>query len=255
MLIMRWTEKENQTIINNKLLGMTYVEITKLLPSRNYRSVRAQGFKLLGGISPKKSWSEQEEQDLLILRDIGYKYNEISEVLGRTKNSVAVKVQNLINEGRAISLHGSYSKEELLQVVKDYKKVTLCPYDKLYHIKKEFGSWSQAACEAGVQVSGLDPRINTTLYLIKFPEFYKVGITQQTVKSRFYGVKLEYKVIDYYDTTLCEARELEKAMLKHVSIFKYTPEELVGNGGSECFKTDQPLFQLEDIFSLRAPNQ
>lgn len=254
MLIMKWTDEENQIIINNKLLGMTYVEIAKLLPNRNYQSVRIQGFKLLGGIDTKKAWTEQEEQDLLILRDLDYRYYEIAEVLGRSKNSVAVKVQNLISQGKTISLHNSYSREELLQVVKDYKKVTLCPYDKLYHIKKEFGSWSQAACEAGIQVSGLDPMINTTLYLIKFEDFYKVGITQQAVKSRFYGVKLKYSVIDYYDTTLCEAKEMEGALLRHTAEFRYTPEELKGNGASECFKTEQPIFQLEDIFSLKAPN-
>ena len=245
---MKWTNEENEIIINNKLAGLSYVEIAKLLPNRNYQTVRIQGFKLLGGISKKTPWLDQEENELLILRDLEYSYHEIAEILGRTKDSVAIKVQNLIKEGRTSpKLPNSYTREQLLEIVKQYKKITLCPYDKLYHIKKQFGSWSSAASEAGLSVCGLDPTINTTLYLIDFGEFYKVGITQQSIKQRFYGVNIEYTVLDYLDTTLREAKELEKAILQNVKPIAYRPTELKNNGRTECFKTDKPIKALEDL--------
>lgn len=251
MLIMKWTTEENEIIINNKLAGISYVEIAKLLPNRNYQSVRIQGFKLLGGINKKKSWLESEEDELLILRELDYTYSEIAEILGRTKDSVAIKVQNLIREGRTEpKLPNSYTKEQLIDIVKQYKKVTLCPYDKLYHIKKQFGSWSNAAAEAGISISGLDPSISTTLYLLDFGDFYKVGITQQSIKQRFYGVVLDYIVLDYLDTTLSEAKQLENELLKHIKQYAVRPEQLKNNGSTECFKTDQPIRQLEDIFAL-----
>jgi hypothetical protein len=248
MLIMKWTEEENEIIISNKLTGLSYVEIAKLLPNRTYQTVRTQGFKLLGAINKKSPWLEEEESELLVLRDLEYTYPEIAEILGRTRDSVAIKVQNLIKEGRTSpKLTNSYTREQLLGVVKQYKKVTLCPYDKLYHIKKEFGSWSNAANEAGIKVTGLHPDFNTTLYLLDFGEFYKIGITQQSIKKRFHGVGLEYTVLDYLDTTLQEAKELERILLDNVKEYSYKPEELKHNGSTECFKTEKQLTAFEEL--------
>lgn len=248
MLIMRWTEEENEIIVNNKLNGVSYVEIAKLLPNRSYSSVRVQGFKLLGSTSKKTPWSDKEENLLLVLRELEYPYREIAEILGRTKDSVSIKVQNLIKEGRTKpKLPNSYTREQLLEIVKTYKKRTLCPYDKLYHIKKEFGSWSEAAIAAGIPVGGLDPSINTTIYLLDFGDYYKVGITQQTIKQRFYGVHKDYTVVDYIDTNLKEARGMEKLILAKVKDFLYRPNELEGNGSTECFKLEKRITSLNEL--------
>lgn len=250
-IMKKWTYEENELITSNKANGKSYAEITKLLPERSYTAVRLQGFKLLGGINKKTPWTYKEEEELLTLRGLDYTYPEIGELMNRTKDSIAVKVQNLVKEGRTQpKLPNSYTKEELIDIVKQYKKVTLCPYDKLYHIKKQFGSWTNAAAEAGIAFSGLDPSINTTLYLLDFGKFYKIGITQQGIKHRFYGVQLEYRVVDLLDTTLLEAKQMEKEVLKHIIKYSYRPEKLKGNGSTECFIPPRPIQSLEEIFDL-----
>lgn len=76
----------------------------------------------------------------------------------------------------------------------------------------------------------------TTLYLINFGEYYKVGITQQSLKQRLKSYppyKVEW-VLEGLD--LEKAKELEIDILEQVDLF--SPEGWT-SGRTECFKADK----------------
>lgn len=119
--------------------------------------------------------------------------------------------------------------------------------------RKYFGSWEQALAEAGVlsteKVSSIRPYSKPAkLYLVSFGEYYKIGITQQTVDQRLGGRYPEYSVIyvrEFNDRGT--AKELEVLTLNRFKHSKFVPLDFPaeGRGFTECFKaTSQEIDEL-----------
>lgn len=105
--------------------------------------------------------------------------------------------------------------------------------------RKYFGSWDNALSAAGITNScTMKPGKPTRIYLVEFEGFYKIGITQQTVHERLGGRYPPYKVIIDIETTLEEAKNIEKDWLKTVKPFQFIPTTFPseGRGFTECFK-------------------
>ena len=108
--------------------------------------------------------------------------------------------------------------------------------------RKYFGSWEAALQAAGVERvtsrGNIDNKL-TKVYLVDFGDFYKIGITQQTVHQRLGGRYPPYTILTTKEfSTLFEARILEKELLSLVSKYKYVPSNfpVEGRGFTECFK-------------------
>lgn len=140
-----------------------------------------------------------------------------------------------------------YTKERLIEIMKaapivtyDYfnSKDSGLPAATTY--RKYFGSWAEALAAAGIEQANSVMKTNkpTKVYLVEFEGFYKIGITQQTVKQRLGGRYPAYKIIlELEFDTLAEAKQIEKAWLEAVKPYKYTPNNFPaeGRGATECF--------------------
>ena len=79
--------------------------------------------------------------------------------------------------------------------------------------------------------------IPTTLYLVNFGEFFKVGITQQSIKRRL-GNYPPYSIVWQLDNLpLGRAKDLEIEILEQVDLFM--PDNWL-SGKTECFKAHIP---------------
>lgn len=119
--------------------------------------------------------------------------------------------------------------------------------DKLPPVKrivKEYGSWTKAKelCGQGRHVSAHNPGAPTLLYLIHFVEedFYKIGITQKSIKTRFAGYP-KYRVLDVEALGLDEAKSREKFLKEKYIDGAYTPSNWKEHqkGSTECFIWDE----------------
>ncbi|QGH73853.1 hypothetical protein [Vibrio phage vB_VhaM_VH-8] len=89
------------------------------------------------------------------------------------------------------------------------------------------------------------------LYIIKCKSdnesFYKVGIASTKTNKRFlpYNMPYEYKLIMEVELNPEVAFNLEKIILKDLSIYKYRPKIIFG-GHTECFSKLEPILKLLD---------
>lgn len=111
--------------------------------------------------------------------------------------------------------------------------------------RKFFGSWSNALNAAGVVTSSKPGstysqkvEVPCKVYLLDFGDFYKIGITQQTLSQRFGGRYPPYTVILTLEMSLAEAKALEKQWLNTVKPYQFIPDcfPAEGRGFTECFK-------------------
>lgn len=259
-----WTPEEDKLLVELKEAGLTReaiaAQLGRTLASSNSR---IRNLIQLGSIENKTSWSLEEEELLIKLRDIGVENSEIAGKLGRSVYSVKGKVKKLIKSGKAESrLRGKseyayWSDEDLLKEVAKAVSKSNAPIQLPHVIDVRFGSWGAAQKLAKVVPKGsgyLDENKLTRLYLIRFyTGVYKVGITQQTVKKRFSGTKnASYEIIDLLETDLFNACYLEIECLKAVKKYQFiAEEELRGTEGkTECFIPPHPIHSLEEIFDL-----
>jgi len=140
-----------------------------------------------------------------------------------------------------------YTKEQLIEIMKNAPIVTYdyfnskdsgMPAATTY--RRYFGSWSAALEAAGIEQSSsvMKPNKPTKVYLVEFDGFYKVGITQQTVKQRLGGRYPDYKIIlELEFDNLQEAKKVETSWLEAVKHCKFVPTNfpLEGRGFTECF--------------------
>jgi predicted transcriptional regulator len=215
------------------------------------------------GITFKNPWTEDETQELISLRKEGVSYQQIADTLNKSYNSVKRKCSDLIKEGQVEYIGKNrggitydYPKEELLNIVKQYVSCEACPSHYRSNIKRVFGSWTKALEAAGIpgNIGGnfCSDRV-TRVYLLRFETFYKIGVTQQQVKSRFSGAP-EYEVLDILETDLDNAVYLEKELKKAIKPFQYVVEHpwFERNGKTECFVPDIEIRRLEDVFVIGA---
>lgn len=140
-----------------------------------------------------------------------------------------------------------YTKEQLIEIMRAAPVVTYDYFNSKDNdlpaattYRRYFGSWSAALEAAGIQQNNSVMKSDkaTRVYLVEFDGFYKVGITQQTVKQRLGGRYPEYKVImelEFED--LSQAKEVEKSWLETVADYRYVPTNFPteGRGFTECF--------------------
>ena len=198
-------------------------------------------------------WTPEIETELCNLHREGLSYSEIAKTLGCSYDAAKKKGSNYIKAGiltrRPHYILGDKSEEELLDEIRKYLTRDSAPYPLVYRVIKKYGSWSKGleAADLPQNIGGVfNPNKQTLLYLLKFKDFYKVGITQQTIKQRFAGSPL-FEVLDVYETNLQEAVELERDILSKVS--KFVPEDpwFSRNGRTECFTSEIPITKLEDL--------
>ena len=243
-----WTQEENELIVNGVNDGLNYKQIAELLPHRAYRSVAVQGNKLLGALKRVTPWTEEQTLQLIELRDQGLSIPEIAEKMGRTYDNTKSKLSQLIKKGTIDPIgHQNgpklnapkYLVQELNQYVLNYPSRDNCPQPWASRIVRHYGSWTVA-----LQANNLQPNCGgvmhadkpTTLYLLNFGDFCKIGITQRELKQRFSGAPA-YTVLDTLVTTLGEAREFEEALKEAIEPYKCVPDHpwFERNGKTECF--------------------
>jgi hypothetical protein len=265
-----WTEEKLNRIMELRSQGVPYKDIAlefqtnKGVISGVISRMAKKGYNVLS-INP---WTEEEELEFINLRGQNKNNKEIALILGKSHDSVKKKASELLNAGiiTGNSRRGWYKdriknpprlnlpEEKLLDIVREYVSSEACPTSYRSNIRRVFGSWTKALEAAGIpgNIGGnfVSSRV-TRVYLLRFEGFYKVGVTQQQIKSRFSGAP-SYEILDYLETDLDNAVYLEKELKKSIKSYQYVAEHpwFERNGKTECFKTDQPIRQLEDIFDL-----
>ena len=186
-----------------------------------------------------KKWSVEEIELLRTWVSQGWLAKDIGNELDRTEKAVTAKLHTL-----GIFTKKRYSKEELLDILRNTKNSGARHFmdspelPSVNTYQRHFGSWNNALIAAGLPINTacLQEDRATTLYVIKFPEFYKVGITQSSIDRRFSGKKYpKFDIIYQYKTSLTNAEILEKWCLNYLSEYMYEPDIFVG-GHTECFK-------------------
>lgn len=206
-----------------------------------------------------KKWTEEDYELLRAMSLAGFSAREIHNETGWSEDTIKrKKVQlgistrkNSYNaKGRTPSENGGrpmeYTKEQLIKIMQEApvhtynyfnSKESGLPAATTY--RRYFGSWENALTAAGIptNISSMKPGRPTIVYLLDFGDFYKVGITQQSLKDRFRGYP-SYSVVMSIETTLEEARILEKEWLENVKEYKFVPDFLPaeGRGATECFR-------------------
>ena len=196
-------------------------------------------------------WTEEKLQQFIEMRNNKMTYADIAIAFECTLNSAKHIGSKLIKEGRLCRAKAikKYSREELLDVVKEYESQDSCPMEYRHYIRVEFGSWTKALFAAGMRskVGGvMDSTRPTTLYLLDFGEFYKVGITQRDLKYRFRGAP-KYEIIDFYCSDLNHVAALEQEILSKVKRIRPDHPWFSRQGKTECFSSKAKLESLCDL--------
>jgi len=192
-------------------------------------------------------WTEQTDQQLIELRLEKVPLTRCATILGVTYDAVKHRASKLIKDGKLSCTPLNerrvapkiYTVQNLLDYVRQYVSNDACPNDIKHQVRKQFGSWGAALEAAGLtgNIGGkMDLDKPTTLYLLDFGEFKKVGITQRELKQRFTGAPA-YTVLDTVTTTLEQAVEFETAVLNTVKSRQFVPADLYfeRRGKTECF--------------------
>lgn len=214
-----------------------------------------------------KKWTPEEEKIIVELRNQGLTCPEIAQIHNsRTEASIKLRFSKMVKEGRLSNQghnkYDHYTNDQLLELVKLYRtnsawrearrKNPGLPDPTL--VARRFNSWNNAIALAGLEVKyGLDSESETTLYLVYFAheDFYKIGITQNSVKMRFKGYPCYQEIDTKIYPNLKSAREIEKQLLNIVRDYSYLPLEFgYGRGHHECFQPLTKLASFDDILRL-----
>lgn len=213
-----------------------------------------------------KKWTDEDHELLRCMSEAGFTAREIATELDCSENTVKHKKSVLGISTRSNSYKPKYhdtktggnygggrpkkyTKEQLIEIMKaapihtyDYfnSKDSGLPAGTTY--RAYFGSWESALIAAGLDPneSTMKENVPTTVYLLDFGDFYKIGITQQPLNKRFGSRYPAYHVVLTMETSLQEARLIEKQWLDAVKQYQYVPSTFPyeGGGHTECFKLD-----------------
>lgn len=273
----KWTEEEKNLIYKLRKQNETYNSIAiKLGTNRGALSMligRMRKEDKYKDIISVHQWTEKNTTDLIELRSQGKNNKQIAETLGIKHDTIKKRASNLIRKGELIAnghrgfggngikienyeayMFQTYNitVEDLLDKVRECISKENCPPPYANCAIQMYGSWTKALEAAGISGNPggkmLKGRL-TTVYLLYFTELdiYKVGITQQQVRSRFAGAP-KYKLLDSLTTSLEEALYFEKELLKSVKDCARLPNHgwFYRNGRTECFYK-QGVKSLEDL--------
>ncbi len=242
-----WTTEEEQLLSELREQGFTAKEIAEKL-GRTKSSIDGKARnKRSDTIS---NWSVKE-LEFLHSNIHNMTYLEIATILNRGLESVKYASLKL---GYSKSNIIQASDDELLDLVRKYKSLSAMDRNKTqgepgsHIIIHRFGSWSKACDLAGIGAvtSNLVRDRPTIVYLVDFQEFKKVGITQQTIKERFYGYPA-YTILDYkIFSNPVDACTYERLLLDKLSGFSFEPKFFPGK--TECFKAD--FITMDEIIDI-----
>ena len=256
----KWTEEEIKILTDNCTIGAT--KLHSLLPNIPVSAIRYK-LKSVGLNKVKKyNWTE-EELSILKLECSIYTAKELAIKLNRSVEAIRIQLSRHClsakkdKKGPVIgSIKGVpntvYTDEYIICILqglsitsRDWYVLNKLPeWPAANTISKRFGGWTKALEAAGIKANkGVQsPDRSTMVYLLDFGDFYKVGITQQSIKQRFTGYP-EYDIIAYKSTSLEEAKSIEKAILNLVAEYKFIPNTFPteGRGFTECFKASAPI--------------
>ena len=258
----QYTDSELLDILNNAEQKSTRFFDTKGngLPSSSTYKKRFGSWKnaqILANVPLGKSATDNKYTSEELL-DILRKTNTRTEAYFDTKDNGLPSVNTYINRFgswvKAQELAGLiptnirgdiiyYTDEELLDILRNSDTKTVMhfrdnkdlPHSIIY--ERRFGSWNNALDLAGClhNKGGIDPTKSTTVYLVDFGEYYKIGITQRDIKVRFYGYPKYSVVFILENLSLQDALNIEKEWIHNVRDYKYEPINLIA-GHTECFK-------------------
>lgn len=263
--MIKYTKEKIQEIIDLIEQGSTYQEVAEKYGTNGYA---------LGEVLRRRGYKRYKKVDFDYNRFLELRgtmsYVDIAKELGVSYDKVKKEGSKLVKNKQAKSLQGVFGnsegingesgpkidlpKEVLLDIIREYISSEACPTSYRSNIIRVFGSWTKGLEAAGISgnIGGkfCEDRV-TKVYLLKFSEFYKIGVTQQQVKSRFSGAP-EYEILDTLETGLDNAVYLEKELKKVVRSFQHIPEHswFERNGKTECFIPPRPIQSLEEIFDL-----
>lgn len=196
-------------------------------------------------------WTEEDKEIVRLLSEEGMTALAISNEVGipkstitdwralwgySSKNSYKHLYKGTVEEVQERLVKIMQSAPEVSYTIFNSKDSTV-PSATIY--RKYFGSWENALNAAGIVITNVQASSKpTTVYLVEFEGFYKIGITQQTVDQRLGKRYGKYEILLQIVTTHEEAIKLEKQWLNNVKPFKYIPTTFPaeGRGFTECFK-------------------
>lgn len=145
-----------------------------------------------------KKWTDEDNETIRVLSEAGFTAREIASEMECSEDTVKRKksVLNIRTKSNRGGRPEEYTKEQLITIM---QTAPVCTYDYFNSkesglpsattYRKYFGSWTAALEAAGISpnTSVLKEDKPTTLYIVEFEDFYKIGITQQTVPQRLGG--------------------------------------------------------------------
>lgn len=196
-------------------------------------------------------WKTEEITILRELSALGWTNKQISDEFGWSIDSIKhYKSKNNIRSAESNKRLGGRGTEYTKEILIEALILSECKTQEYFNnpannlpnpstYRRFFGSWTNALIEAGLDPNkcSIDPCKVTKLYLVEFEEgFYKIGITQRTVKHRLSGYP-KFSIVLELEMTYEEAIKTEKEWLSAVSEFKFIPNNFPKNSGrTECFK-------------------
>ena len=191
----------------------------------------------------KKPWTKLEEEYLVNARHNGVSYSEIAKELKRSTTSVLMKGSRLMTESMRTRDNIRWSTDEVHKLISMHnegfcnKEIATALNRTDTAVRHHLAKLAKQGLIANPSNS-LDGSKETTVYLLHFVEedFYKIGLTQQSIQARFSG----YPKFSLLDSVVLEdldsARDLEAELLSKIE--PYTPSCFGKHhsGKSECFK-------------------
>ena len=257
----KWTQEEDNLIEELFAEGLPYKLIAKRFPGRTMDAVRTRISTLLisTGKAPKRKmcidWSIAKRDLLIQMREEGKTNQEIADAIGCQISSIAHKVVDLIKSGKVESrtTQMDWNEEEELLLC-ELRSQGLSTEQIAKQLGRTHASVSMKASRL-ITDGLLDPYSDVdrdhpcSLYLVYFIEedFYKIGITQNSINTRFKGYPT-YKIVEVLTFgNLEEAKRVEAKLLSMVKPFRYTPLVFKYGGATECFQIITKVNSIMDL--------
>lgn len=257
----KWTQEEDDLIEQLFLEGISYKLIAKRFPNRTTDAVRSRVSTIITstGKAPKRKsayeWSAAKTDLIIQMREEGKTNQEIAEATGVTVSVVSHKVVDLIKSGRVQPrlIHMDWNEEEELALC-DLRSQGLSNEQIARQLGRTHPSVALKVSKlitAGLldPYSDIDRNHPCSLYLVYFIEegFYKIGITQNSVNTRFNGYPT-YKIVEVLTfSNLEEAKKVEAKLLSMIKPFKYKPLVFKYGGATECFQLTTKINSIMDL--------
>lgn len=198
-----------------------------------------------------KYYTKEDDEIVKQLTLEGWYAKDIAEVLGRTR--ISVNRRKLLIGARRDP--DRWTKEQLIEIFEASPNKThdyfrdRAEAPKAFQYLKIWGSWSNLLEDLGypANLAGYSSLAPTHLYLVKFSHFYKVGITQRSVKARLKDHSGCYEVLFDEVYSLAEAKRLEGLVLEYMRDNLYVPDNF-GDGKTECFKAEP--CEVQEVLSI-----